>query len=204
MKRVVLEESQFIRLAAHCRLHIQIIVLIGAARGRCIHKPFAVDGNVRPRAVKRLLGQHCLRLRDAVLDSRNPQHIARPQRYIAIGHEQQLFAAWQPRRREVHIPAPEIESTTAEVVIAAHRNRIALPVTVIKAAHVEVEIATMLSRHIGDFTAVWREHRVSVDRLIVGKLAHLAGERVQNLELNTLVRVICGVNEPASIGREVG
>ena len=120
MKRVVLEESQFIRLAAHCRLHIQIIVLIGAARGRCIHKPFAVDGNVRPRAVKRLLGQHCLRLRDAVLDSRNPQHIARPQRYIAIGHEQ------------------------------------------------------------------------------------LIGECVEHLELNTLVRVICGVNEPASIGREVG
>ena len=56
------------------------------------------------------------------------------------------------------------------------------------------------------YTADYAHERIQLEILdtFTGEVRKLTGKRVQNLELNTVVRVICGVNEPASIGRAVG
>ena len=203
VERVVAEEGELVGLAAGRGLHVEVVELVGGAAGRRIDEPPAVARHVGPRAVQRLLAQH----RDGVVDAagagRHAQHVTRAERDVPVRDQEQLVPVRQPRRRQVHVPAAEVEPVAAEVVVARHRGGGAVPAAVRQRPDVHVEVAARAGRHVGDAGPVGREDGVGVDAVIVGERARLARRDVEDLELHGPSVVVRRIDDPAPVGRPV-
>ena len=197
------KKVSFVRLAAGRGLHVEVVELVGGAAGGRVDEPPPVARHVGPRAVQRLLAQH----RDGVVDAagagRRAQHVTRAERDAPVRDQQQLVAARQPGRRQVHVPAAEVEPAAAEVVVARHGHGCAAPAAVAYRPDEHVEVAVRGGRRVGDAGPVGREDGVGVDAAVVGERARLARRDVEDLELHRLSVVVRRVDDPASVGRPV-
>jgi hypothetical protein len=71
MKGVVGEEGQLVWLAACGRLHVKVVELVSRAAGGGVNEPLAVERDVRPGPIQRLLGEHRRGLVDPVRGCRH-------------------------------------------------------------------------------------------------------------------------------------
>ncbi len=145
MERVVLKEGQFVRLAAGGWLHVEVVELVRSPSCRGVDEPFSINRNMRPRPIERLFRENRRRLVDAIRDGRHPQHVAGPERHVAIRDEQQLLSVGKPGGRDVHVHTSKVQTVATEAVVAGDRDLVASKVSVFNRANEDVEV----SRRVG-------------------------------------------------------
>ena len=204
MERVVVQEGHLVGLAADRRLHVEVAELIRRSAGGRIDESLAVQGNVRPGPVERLLGKHRRRLQESVFLGRNPEHVSGAERHAAVGDDEQLTAAGKPGRGDRHVPGAEVEPVVPVVVVPGDGDLVSRPLPVFDRAHVDVEVAVRLRGHVGEPAAIGREHGVDVDLVVAGEGVGFTRLEVQDLELDRRPSVVGRVDEPLPVGRDVG
>ena len=201
---VVLEESHLVGLAADRGLHVQVLELVGRACGRGVDEAPAVVRDVRLGAVEGLLREDGLPFLDAAGPRRNPVHVAAAERHVAVGHEEEFFAAGEPRGGDVHVPGAEVEPVAAEGVVGGDRDFGPGPGAVRDGADVDVEVPARRRRDVGDAVAGWGEAGVGVNVLAFGEALAPAGGRIHDLEVDRAAAVVGGEHQPRAVGGIVG
>ena len=201
---VEVEKGHLVRFAAGGGLHVQVLELVGGARGGRVDEALAVVRNMRLRAVQGLLRQDDLPVLDAADPRRDPVHVAAAERHVAVGDEEQLVAARQPCGRDVHVPGAEVEAVAAEGVVRGDRDFGSGPGAVREGADVDVEVAAGRGGHVGDAVAGRGEAGIGVDVFAVGEAVAGAGGRVHDLEVDGAAAVVGGVEQPHAVGGIVG
>ena len=201
MKVIPTVERQLVRRAACERDNVQVVKLIGRAGGGRVDNALAVDGNLRPGAIQRLLLQDADRLADTARFGRHAPQIARAEAGIAIAHEHDLRAIGSPGRLRVAIPETHVEALAGMAVIEGQGDGLAVPMPVAKLAQVDVEVAAGESRDVGQAAAVRGEDRIQIDLAVAGELARLAGAEIENLEADAFRVIVGSVHDPFAVGR---
>ena len=204
MKGIVLEEGQLVRLAARGRLHVHVVELVRRASGRGVDEALAVERDVRPRAIQRLFRQHGRRLVDPVRGRGHAQHVAGAKRRVPVRDQEQLGAAGQPGRRDVHVHPAEVQTIAPEIAVARHRDLVARELAVRDRPDEHVEVSVRLRGHVGEARPVRREDRVHVDLRVGRERAAFAGRDVHDLQLDRGSAIVGDVGNPAPVGRPVG
>ena len=200
MESVVLKEREFVGLAANGRLHVEVVVLIGSAGRGGVDEALAVERHVGPWPVERLFRPHDDGFLHALRDGRHAVDVARSERDVAVGNEQEFLAVRHPCGADMDVDVPEVEAVARICMVGRHRNLGAGPPPVRDRSHVHVEVAVRCRGHVRDPCAVGREHRVGVDLVVARERGGGAGGQIQDLELN-LPRVVVGrVDQPLPVG----